>query len=320
VTSRLTDLLRCELPIQLAPMGSVSVTPALPLAVAAAGGHAVYPTLAMPPAALAPALDGLAAGTSAFGLNFLVPLMVPESVELAAERAPYVDFFLGEPDPALVARVHDGGGVCGWQVESAEEARAAAAAGCDVVVAKGWESGGRKRLEGPALLPLLDAVLGAVEVPVVAAGGIATARGVAAALAAGADGVRVGTAFIATTESDAHPAWQRAIVEAAADEAVVSMAYNAGMPVPGPHRVLRRSIEAAEALPGDDAGVVRMGGMEVPVARFAPMPPTRDSTGAIDAMPFYAGQSAGAVTAIRPAGEVVRELAAGVPLAPERIA
>ena len=111
MTTRLTDLLRCELPIQLAPMGSVSVTPALPLAVAAAGGHAVYPTLGMPPAALAPVLDGLAAGTSAFGVNFLVPLMVPESVELAADRAPYVDFFLGEPDPALVARVHDGGGV-----------------------------------------------------------------------------------------------------------------------------------------------------------------------------------------------------------------
>ena len=314
--SRLTDLLRCELPIQLAPMGSVSVTPALPLAVAGAGGHAVYPALAMPPAALGPAIDALSAGGGpAFGVNFLVPLMVAESVELAAERAPYVDFFLAEPDPGVVARVHAGGALCGWQVEAPDEARAAEAAGCDVVVAKGWESGGRKRIEGPALLPLLDAVLDAVSVPVLAAGGIATARGVAAAMAAGADGVRVGTRFIAATESDAHPAWQRAIVEAGADESVMSMAFNAGMPVPGPHRVLRRSIEAAEALARDDAGVVRMGGMELPVARFAPMPPTRESTGAIEAMPFYAGQSAGAVTAIRPAAEIVRELAAGVRLA-----
>ncbi len=165
------------------------------------------------------------------------------------------------------------------------------------------------------MLPLLDAVLDAVSVPVVAAGGIATARGVAAALAAGADGVRVGTRFIAAAESDAHPAWQRAIVEATAEESVVSMAFNAGMPVPGPHRLLRRSIDAAEALAGDEAGVVRMGGMELPVPRFGPMPPTRESTGAIEAMPFYAGQSAGAVTAIRPAGEIVRELAAGVPVA-----
>jgi nitronate monooxygenase len=313
VATRLTELLRCELPIQLAPMGSVSVTPALPLAVTAAGGHAVYPALAMPQAALAAIVEALSAGGAGFGVNFLVPLMVRESVELAAERAPYVDFFLAEPDPQLVALVHAGGAACGWQVETADEARAAEAAGCDVLVAKGWESGGRKRLEGPALLPLLDAVLEAVAVPVVAAGGIATARGVAAGLAAGADGVRIGTRLIAATESDAHPAWQRAIVDAGAEESVVSMAFNAGMPVPGPHRVLRRSIEAAEALGGDDAGVVRMGGVELPVARFAPMPPTRDSTGAIEAMPFYAGQSVGAVTEIRPAAEIVRELAAGLP-------
>ena len=108
--------------------------------------------------------------------------------------------------------MHAGGAVCGWQVETAEEARAAEAAGCDVVIAKAWESGGRKRIEGPTLLPLLDAVLDAVAVPVVAAGGIATARGVAAALAAGADGARVGTRFIAAAESDAHPAWVEAVI------------------------------------------------------------------------------------------------------------
>jgi nitronate monooxygenase len=256
-------------------------------------------------------LDALAARTTAFGVNFLVPLMERESLELAAERVPYVDFFLAEPDPSLVALVRDGGGVCGWQVETSDEARAAEAAGCDVVIAKGWESGGRKGTEGPALLPLLDAILEAVAIPVVAAGGIATARGVAAALAAGADGVRIGTRFIAATESDAHPAWQRAVVAAGAEESVVSTAFNAGMPTSGPHRVLRSSIEAAEALGGDEAGVVRMGPVEMPVTRFAPMPPTRDSTGAIEAMPFYAGQSCGAVTTIRPAGEIVRELAAG---------
>ena len=308
MATRLTELLHCELPIQLAPMGSVSVTPALPLAVAQAGGHAVYPALALPPPALAPVLDALAERTRAFGVNFLVPLMDRASLELAADRAPYVDFFLGEPDPALVALVRDRGGVCGWQVESAEEARAAEAAGCDLVIAKGFESGGRKRFEGPALLPLLDAVLGAVSVPVVAAGGIATARGVAAVLAAGAAGARVGTRFIAAAESDAHPDWIAAVIAASAGDAVVSRAFNAGMAEPGPHRVLRSSIAAAEALDAEEAGIVRLLGAEIPVARFAPMPPSRESTGAIAAMPFYAGESAGAVTAVRPAAEIVAEL------------
>ena len=133
-------------------------------------------------------------------------------------------------------------------------------------------------------------MLTAVSVPVIAAGGIATARGVAAALAAGAEGVRVGTRFIASAESNAHPAWIRAVLEAQPEDAVVSTAYNVGLPVPGPHRVLRSSIAAAEALAeGAEVGVVRMFGAEIPVQRFSPSPPTAESTGTIEAMPFYAG-------------------------------
>ena len=313
MSERLRPLLGCALPIQLAPMGSVSATARLPLAVASAGGHAMYPGLGLPPAALEPVVDALAAATGAFGVNFIVPMMDPGSLELALQRAPYVDFFLADPDPALVGRVHAAGRVCGWQVESGEEARAAAAAGADVVIAKALESGGRKRIEGPALLPLLDAVLGAVDAPVIAAGGIATARGVAAAFAAGAEGVRCGTRFIAAAESDAHPAWVEAVIAAGATDAVVSDLFNEGLPEQGPHRVLRSSIAAAEALAGDEAGVLRIAGAEIPVPRYGAQPPTRQSTGAIEAWAMYAGQSAGAVTRIQPAAEILAELATGLP-------
>jgi nitronate monooxygenase len=313
MSDRLCRLLQCELPIQLAPMGGVAASPRLPLAVAAAGAHAMYPALGLPPAALAPVLESLGSATAAFGVNFIVPVMAAGSLELAVEHAPYVDFFLADPDSRLVDRVHAGGGRCGWQVESAEEARAAEAAGCDVVIAKAWESGGRKRFEGPTLLALLDGVLDAVAVPVVGAGGIATARGVAAVLAAGADGVRVGTRFIAAAESDAHPQWVDAVIAARAEEAVVSTAFNAGLPEPGPHRVLRASIEAAEGVGDEQVGVIRLAGAEIPVARFSAQSPTRESTGAIAAMPFYAGQSAGAVHAIQPAADIIAELATGLP-------
>jgi nitronate monooxygenase len=308
-----TRLLQSRLPVQLAPMGCVSATASLPLAVARAGGHAVYPALGLPARALAPVLEALAGETAAFGVNFIVPVMDRGALELAIERSPYVDFFLADPDPALVSAARAGGAVVGWQVETAEEACAAEAAGCDVVVAKAWESGGRKRVEGPTLLPLLDGVLDAVSVPVLAAGGIATARGVAAAFAAGAAGVRVGTRFIAAAESDAHPLWVRGVVEASAVEAVVSMAFNVGLPEPGPHRVLRRSLEAADALADGEIGVIRLAGAEMPVQRFSAQPPTRESSGAIEAMPFYAGQSAGAVARVQPAAEILAELAAGVP-------
>lgn len=310
--TRMTDLLGCELPIQLAPMGSVSATPTLARAVAEAGGHGMYPALALSDAALAEVLAGLRPRTAACGVNFIVPLMQREALELAVERVPYVDFFLADPDPELVALVRAHGAVCGWQVETADEARAAEAAGCDLVVAKAWESGGRKRVEGPTLLPLLDAVLDAVTVPVIAAGGIATARGVAAALAAGADGVRVGTGFIAAEESDAHPAWIEALLAADATDAVVTMKFNVGLPATGPSRVLRSSIEAAQMLRHEQAGIVRLAGAEIPVPRFGAQPPTRDSTGAIEAMAFYAGQSVGAVRARRPAAEIVAELARGL--------
>lgn len=310
--TRLTELLQSELPLQLAPMGSVSATPRLALAVADAGGHAMYPGLGLPPEALEPVLDELAAGTQAFGVNFIVPLMNRDALDLAAERAPYVDFFLSEPDAALCEVVHAGGAVCGWQVESPLEALAAEAAGCDVVIAKGLESGGRKRIEGPELMQLLEEILDTVSIPVIAAGGIATSDGVTAAFAAGADGVRIGTRFIAAEESDAHPVWVQAVIDADAGDSVVSTAFNNGMPQPGPHRVLRSSIEAAAALDTEEVGVMRLLGAEIPVTRFAPNPPTRWSTGKVEAMPFYAGTSAGAVTAVQPAREIVRELSAGL--------
>ena len=117
MATRVTELLHCDHPIQLAPMGSVSVTAALPLAVAAAGGHGMYSVLGLPPQVLAPVLDALAAQTRAFGFNFFPGVMDRGSLELAAERAPYVDFFLADADRALVEIVHAGGGVCGWQVE-----------------------------------------------------------------------------------------------------------------------------------------------------------------------------------------------------------
>ena len=270
-------------------MGGVSISAQLPLAVARAGGHAVYPGLLHTAETLAPVLDALEGHV--YGVNFIVPLMDRGALELAAARAPYIDYFLAEPDPELVALVD---GVCGWQVETVEEARAAEAAGCDVIIVKGVESGGRKRVEGPELRPLLEETVAAVSVPVIAAGGLGTARDVADAGAAGAAGVRIGTRFIAAAESEAHPAWIAAVIDADADESVVSWAFNTGMPAPGPHRVLRRSIEAAAALGREDA--------------YAPTPPSRDATGDVEAMPFYAGRSVGAVTEVQPAAAIIAEL------------
>jgi NAD(P)H-dependent flavin oxidoreductase YrpB (nitropropane dioxygenase family) len=293
-------------------MGGVTAFPRLPAAIAEAGATGMIAGVMLAADDVAAALDAAPPGEGAVGANFLCPFLGDVApVEAAAERARIVDFFWGEPDPLMVAIAHAGGALAGWQVGSADEARAAAHAGCDLVVAQGVEAGGhvRGRL---GLLPLLDAVLEAVDVPVVAAGGIATARGVAAALAAGADAVRVGTRLLATTEAAAegvHPAYVDALRRADAEEAVLGEWYSVMWP-DAPHRVLRSAIEAAQSC-GEVVGHAEHGGQRLDVARWSVIAPTVAVTGAAGAMALYAGQSVGAVRDVLPAGEVVRELIEG---------
>lgn len=310
-TTRFAELAHCRLPIQLAPMGNLGWPLELHLAVADAGGHAIFPAVGLPADRLARVLDALAAKTSAFGVNFIVPLIDRAALEIALERAPMIDFFYGDPDPAIVDRVRRAGARASWQVGSVEEARAAEDCGCDLLVIQGHEAGGRLR-GTVGLLALLDQVLDAVEIAVLAAGGIATPRGVAAAIGAGAAGVRVGTRFLASREADVHPRYQAELVAARSEDAVVTRAFSAGVP-DFPHRVLRSSLEGA-ALRGDASpGEMDLGSGPVPVPPYGPMGPSRSFRGAVEAMPLYAGQSAGLVRAIEPAAAIVADLAAGVP-------
>ena len=265
----------------------------------------------LPPDLLATMLDPVTRPSDgAIGVNFLMPFLDGnEAVEVAASRARVVEFFYGEPDKGLVDRVHDGGALGFWQVGSVREALAAVDAGCDAVVVQGTEAGGHVRGE-VSLFPLLGQVLDQVEVPVVAAGGIATSRHVAAALAAGASAVRVGTRFVATTESGAHPDYIEALLRAADDDSVLTDAFSVMWP-DAPHRVLRSCITAAATYTGDLVGEERMGDEIVQIPRFAVPVPTRDTTGEIAAMALYAGESVGAVTSVVPAAAIVRELVEG---------
>ena len=300
-----TRLVGCRVPLQQAGMPQVA-TPQLAAAVADAGALGMV----VPSDATAAMLEQVAAQTSGvFGINFLVPFLDLGAVEAAATRARVVEFFYGAPDPGLVARVHEGDALAAWQVGSADEACAAVDAGCDFVIAQGTEAGGHVRGELP-LLVLLDEVLGRVEVPVIGAGGIGTARAMAAALAAGAAGSRVGTRFVASAESGAHPAYVEALVRAEATDAVLTTVFSVGWPG-APHRVLRSCIDAAVAFADDVVGEEHLEGSVIPVPRFATPPPGRNFTGAIEAMALYAGQSVGAVQRIQPAAAIVAELVGG---------
>jgi NAD(P)H-dependent flavin oxidoreductase YrpB (nitropropane dioxygenase family) len=207
-----------------------------------------------------------------------------------------------------VALVHAGGALASWQVGSLEEAVAAERPGCDFIIAQGIEAGGHVRGH-IGLLPLLTQVLGAVQIPVLAAGGIGSGRAMAAALAAGAAGVRVGTRFVAAQEAHAHPAYVQALIAAKPEDTVYTETFSYGWEH-APHRALRSSVVGAEAFQGEiiarrfDADE----NVWVEKHRLQTFSVTDEYTGAVEAMPFMAGESVGGVTRVQPAGEIVREL------------
>ena len=318
LTTRFTEMVGCSVPIQLAGMPGVC-TPDLVSAVANAGALGMAAFSPGPPETVATDLDALAQRTDGVvGVNFLIPFLDLACLEAAVTRARLVELFYGEPDPALVSEIHEGGALASWQVGSLEEAIAAADVGCDIVVAQGTEAGGHVRGQ-IGILPLLDQVLEVVEVPVVAAGGIGSPRGMAAAIAAGADAVRVGTRFVAAAESGAHPLYVDALVGARPEDTILTETFSVLWP-DAPHRVLRSCVDTVQALSVDTVGELGVGSSRMILPRLGPMLPTADVTGHVEAMAFYAGQSVGGVQAIQPAAEIIDELAGGAELLLRRAA
>jgi NAD(P)H-dependent flavin oxidoreductase YrpB (nitropropane dioxygenase family) len=260
--------------------------------------------------AVARQLDALA-DIGPLGVNFLVPLISdPAVVTAAAERGRLVDFYHADPDPKLVARAKAHGVTVAWQIGSVDHARAAMDAGVDMLVVRGIEGGGRLHGRRP-LWPLLFDVLDAVgrDVPVLAAGGIATGRGLAAALAAGAAGVRIGTLFVATLESGAHPLYKAALIAAQGGDTVVTDEFSVMWPEgPRPSRVLRSAIDAARALPDGAVARTPVGRDMLEVPRFAVPAPTAATEGHIEAMALYAGDGVGALRAIEPAATALTRI------------
>ena len=307
--TRFTELVGCEVPIQQAGMGGVA-GPDLAVAVSDAGGLGTIALHAMPAGMVADTLDATARRTSApLAFNVLMPFLDRDAVEAAAKRCRLVEFFYGDPDADLVDLVHEGGALAAWQIGSLDEAEAARGVGCDVVIAQGVEAGGHVRGR-VGLLPLLSAVLDAVDVPVVAAGGIGSPRSAAAAFAAGADAVRVGTRFVATQEADTHPDYAAALVDARADDTVLTDTFSVMWP-DAPHRVLRSCIDRVRSLDADTVGEVEVDGTAMPVPRCSVLVPTRATTGSVDAMALYAGESVTEVIGVVPARDVVREISTG---------
>ena len=309
IETRFTQLVGASAPIQVASMPGVS-TVELVAAVANAGAVGMLGAAMLSAEQLDAELARLAKATSGvFGVNFLMPFLDPSCVAIAARRARIVEFFYGDPQRALVEEVHALGALVSWQVGSLDEALAAESAGCDFVVAQGTEAGGHVRGQ-TSLLPLLSSVLDTLGIPVLAAGGIATARDLAAVLACGASGARIGTRFVACAESGAHPTYVKALLAATAADTCLTETFSAQWP-DAPHRVLRSAVAAAQAETNAIVGEVQHGGATIPIPRFSPLVPTAHTSGNIAAMALYAGESVTHVLEVEPAAAIIAELVAG---------
>ena len=313
----LCDRLGIEVPIIQAPMGG-AVGPALAAAVSNAGGLGMLVLWRADADTIRRQLRETRALTDRpFGIN--LNLDFPQEERLATcleERAPIISFFWKDP-AALVPRAKDGGAIVLHTVGSAEEARRAVDCGVDIVVAQGWEAGGHVRGD-IATLPLVPTVVDAVSpTPVVAAGGIADGRGLAAVLALGASGAWIGTRFLASEEAAIHPHYRERVLRAHVEDTVYcEELFDVRWPK-APHRVLRNKTVAAWESAGRPPSGKRPGEGEViansrisgDIVRYQSYTPGDDAEGDIEALSLWAGQSVGLVSKIQPAGEIVREIA-----------
>jgi nitronate monooxygenase len=296
--NRFCELVGVERPLQQASMTRVA-TSALVAAVSNAGALGMMAVGRSPVPKVMSQINELSAlTTKPFGAGFIVRFLTRDTLEAVAERVKVLEFFYDWPDASLVLP----GTITGWQVGTADEAKAAVDVGCAFVVAQGVEAGGHVRGKVP-LNHLLADLRAAIDVPIVAAGGIGTAADVRAAFALGADAVRVGTRFLGATESDIHPYYRNALIAAGADDAQYTELFDVGWPE-APQRILASAIAAAGKAGPDPVG--SLDGADMP--RRGTTPPLARTTGQIEAMALYAGRSVAALHRVEPAADIINEL------------
>jgi nitronate monooxygenase len=306
------ELLGIEQPIVLAPMVAV---PGLAAAVSNAGALGML-TLTWSDDVGAVIGETAALTGRPFGGNLVLTEDRHGRLEAALEAGlRIVSFFLGDPG-GYVEQIHDAGGIVLHTVGTAEEARRAAGSGVDVIVAQGWEAGGHVG-SAIATLPLVPAVVDAVApVPVIAAGGIGDARGVAAVLALGAQAAWLGTRFLLAEEMPIHEDYRRALIAAAETDAQwYPNLYDVGWP-DSPHRALRNSTARAWEAAGCPPDAQRPGWGDViahlasgeAIVRYEGAPPMAGTTGDIEALSMWAGQSVALASKSQPAADIVAEL------------
>ena len=290
--------------------------PDLVAAICNAGGYGVIPLWGKPVEQVSAGIDELRALTDRnFAINLNLSFPYEEQLEACIDKGVHgVSLFWGM-EPTAIARAKAGGLVVLVSVGSTDEARIAADAGADVIVAQGWEAGGHVwgQVSTMALIP---AVVDAVDIPVVAAGGIADGRGMAAAVMLGASGVWIGTRLLASSEATIHDIYRTLILQASETDTLWAHdLYDVGWP-DAPHRALSNStsrawVDAGSSTPGnrpnekEQIGHLPNGN---PVVRYQSHTPLPQTGGDVEAMSLWSGQGVSLVREVMPAADIIEEI------------
>jgi NAD(P)H-dependent flavin oxidoreductase YrpB (nitropropane dioxygenase family) len=307
IRTPLCDLLGIEHPIALGGMGSIYAPP-LVAAVSEAGGLGAMGCHRLTPEQIRSGVAAIRERTrKPFALNFLIFDTEEECFATALElRPPMMAFAWPRPDQdvkSYIDRAHGAGCKVTFMANGVPEALVGARCGADVIVAQGTEGGGHVGWQASlALVPMVVDAVGPL--PVLAAGGIADGRGLAAALALGADGVLLGTRFLASEESPLHPNFKQAIVDSDGHDTLLTEIPDiaSGKVWPGAMSRSRRN-RVIERWAGREWAL-----RQHQAEAFARIQAARQA-GDTQEAPLSMGQDAGLIHDILPAAEIVRRIA-----------
>src|ERR1700733_14998396 len=315
-------------PIVNAGMAMIA-RPALAAAVCEAGGLGTIGADINPPNVLRDLVRQTKALTKRpFGVDLIGDFVTDEHVSvLIEEQVALAIFFWTLPTPEHVERLKQAGIKVWMQVGRAAESEGAAGLGADALIGRGAEAGGHNRAEASTMTLFPRIRRRFPDLPLLAAGGIVDGTTMAAALVLGADAVWCGSRFLASEEAEAHDAYKDHVLSADVGDTAILSIYGPEWPGQamraivndGARVALGRELEAIRDAEGQIIGSTVLNGQTIPAPRYSAILPTRDFDGDIEQACLTAGQSAGNIDEILPAGEIVRRMTNGAKAALNRL-
>jgi NAD(P)H-dependent flavin oxidoreductase YrpB (nitropropane dioxygenase family) len=316
ISNRFTETYNVKFPFAAAGMAFVGSTPDLAIAVCNAGGIG---SIAVGPlhAEIARFLvrEVRKATIKPLNVNFITHLVDEKKIRMCIEeQVPIVSFHWGHPPKKFIDLLHHANIKIWEQVGTVDDAKRAVDDGIDLVIAQGTEAGGHNFSALPSSVLLPEIVAKVKPAFVLASGGIATGKQVAAALCLGADGVWVGTRLIASNEAFAHPDYKARLLSANGTDTCLSSVFGPESPQYNPMRVIKNAVvkefykketAVASTTIKQVIGKTFMLGEQHILKRFSNYTPMPATEGNFEEMPLLAGQGVGLVNEIRPAREII---------------